>query len=863
MVQKLRFLLTGLFCVLLNIIASPQIILRSIPNYTVNDQQLNYLENSGVRSRILLDGQWQVYVEKDKDKNKVPAAVPSIFEGKEALVFEKSVMLRKETINGKVLYLNILGMNYSGEIALNNYVIYKYQGGAVPFMVQLPKDLLKADKNNLISIHVRAAVNEKNSIPLKNQFLFPHEYPGIFRDVFIAVVPEASISRYSINTTSIKGDRAQIKVRYTANNGAYTAVKDVSVQSDYFEVKVSVESAGGQIIGSNAQQVEIKKGKLKEGALTIDVSGAPLWTPENPVNCRVRFQVISNGSIVDDFSRSYGINTLFASKDGMFLNNSSYQLRGATYVPIYKNYGGMLSYAQMRRDMMFIKETGFNAVRFEKAAPHPYLLALCQELGLLAFVDMPLDGVPSSWLTDNVFLSASKTYLNQYIAAYGNYSCVAGFGLGSSYIGSDERDDFYLGQLADEVHSQITKIVYASFSGSHIIGEIAGIDLYGLEFLNKNISEVEAVRSAVEAKVGKGRVILSSVGYLATEGISNGYLNDYSFEAQAKLYSDLLDLADSQNLPGYFVNSIFDYRTSYISLLGRYNSEGILPIGISGEERETSRTGFKVLSAGLHNLQKVTVPIGVKKDRSPLVFIIFGMALALLVGFLINSGRKFREDATRALVRPYNFFADVRDMRIFSVGQSFMLSIIVSAIMALLTESFLYYFRDSILLERLLLSYSSNWLMKFVGYLTWHPTSGIFILTAVIFVKILVISGVIKLFSYSVMNKVYYTSAFYITAWSFIPLLLMIPVGIILYRVLVPNVANAYIYIFFIAFAIWMLMRILKGTHVIFDVIPGKVYFFGFVFIVGVLLVLFGYLQMNYMTVDYIFQAIREFKTGI
>jgi hypothetical protein len=329
------------------------------------------------------------------------------------------------------------------------------------------------------------------------------------------------------------------------------------------------------------------------------------------------------------------------------------------------------------------------------------------------------------------------------------------------------------------------------------------------------------------------------------------------------LYSDILDLADSQNLPGYFVNSIFDYRTSYISLIGKYNGEAVLPIGISGEDRETSRTGFKVLSAGLHNLQKVTVPIGVKKDRSPLVFIIFGMALALLVGFLINSGRKFREDATRALVRPYNFFADVRDMRIFSMGQSFILSIIVSAIMALLTESFLYYFRDSLFWERFLLSFSSHSLMKFVAYLTWHPTSGILILTVVIFIKILIISGVIKLFSYSVMNKVYYTSAFYITTWSFIPLLLMIPVGIVLYRVLVPNVANVYIYVSFVAFAVWMLMRILKGTHVIFDVIPGKAYFFGTVFIIGFVLVVFGYLQMNYMTVDYIFQAIREFKTGI
>ena len=860
----MRFYLIGLFCILLSSVSTPQIVFRSIPNYSISTQDLNYIENSNIRQKILLNGEWQVYVDKEKEKNRVSVIVPSIYEGNEDLVFEKSITLRKESVYGKVLYLNILGLGYSGEISLNNSVIFRYQGSGVPFVVPLPKDFIKADQKNVISIRIHPSVTEKYGIPLKNQFLYPKEYPGIFRDVFISVVPEAAVSRYSVSTATIRGDRAQVRAKFTLSNGGFNVVKDQGQQPDHFEVRFSVESsATSQAIASGTASIDIKKGKEKEGSLNLDVVGAQFWTPENPVNYKIRFQVLSGGNVVDDFTRPFGINSLYATKDSLYLNNHGYQLNGVTYVPVYKNYGELLSYDQMRKDLLFIKETGFNAVRFTKATPHPYLLALCQEIGLLAFVDVPLEGVPASLLTDNLFISGSKTFLSQYITAYENFSSLAGIGLGSSFIGGDERDEFFLGQLAELAHQRTTKIIYASFNAGHLSSEIAGIDLYGLEFLNKDVKEIEAIRSSIESKLGKGKIILSSVGYLATEGNSNGYTNPYSYEAQAKMYADLVELSDVQSIPGFFINAMFDYRTSYFSLIGKYNKESIIPIGISGEERETNRPGYKVLAAALHNLQKVTIPIGIKKDNSPLIFIIFGMILALLVGFLINSGRKFREDAMRALIRPYNFFADIRDLRIFSMAQSFILAVITSAILALLTSSFLYYFKDSSVLEKLLLSFSSDSLMKFVGYITWHPAASIFILTVIIFVKMLLISAIIKLFSYSVMNKVYYSGAFYITAWSFIPLLLMIPVGIVLYRVLVPNVANIYIYLFFIVYMFWILTRILKGTHVIFDIVPGKVYFFGFVFIIGLITVISIYMQSNYMTVDYILQAIREFKTGI
>ena len=111
---------------------------------------------------------------------------------------------------------------------------------------------------------------------------------------------------------------------------------------------------------------------------------------------------------------------------------------------------------------------------------------------------------------------------------------------------------------------------------------------------------------------------------------------------------------------------MFDYRGDFTSIIGGYNKENLYKLGFLVKNRETDRLSYKVISAMLHNSENVTIPIGSKKDDAPMVFIVFGILLAILIGILVNSGRKFREDASRALLRPYNFYADVRDQRIIS-----------------------------------------------------------------------------------------------------------------------------------------------------------------------------------------------------
>ena len=49
----------------------------------------------------------------------------------------------------------------------------------------------------------------------------------------------------------------------------------------------------------------------------------------------------------------------------------------------------------MRRDIQAIRDMGANVIRFNEGSPHPYLLQLCDELGIMAFIDVPIGTPPA------------------------------------------------------------------------------------------------------------------------------------------------------------------------------------------------------------------------------------------------------------------------------------------------------------------------------------------------------------------------------------------------------------------------------------------------------------------------------------
>jgi beta-galactosidase len=844
-----------------------QVIFRYPPNYKIETSDQLLFDITNTRQVIPLNGNWNVYPADDDKKQKVSIHVPSIFEGNGELVFEKSFSLTNDQLNNHILTLVFFGLNYSADISVNKVIIYRHPGGEYPFTVSLPRDILKSDKDNILSVDLTYKLDSENTIPLKQRFLFPQSFGGLIRDVYLHFTPNVHLTDFTFKTeVDLKSNKAVISVKTLVDNKEFIKSSDslgvqtnftIKTQVFYPDGKTSLSS--GSNLGFNDNKFVLNQNKQIEIKNNITISSPVLWSPDNPTSYIVRLELWRGDKLIDRHDQSVAIFNLVSSKDSCILNGNKFNFYGVTYSPSFQQYGSLTSYNRIKNDIEKIKNAGFNSVRFSRELPHPYYLRLCEQYGLFAFIELPIANLPEGLAGSQTFVVRSKNYLSSMMEAYANYSAIGGIGFGSSYLLDSDVHRSLLTELSTQVKKSRNILTYASFIDFNF-QQIDSLDLYGIEFLNTSFNEKQSQVENLISNLGKGKLFIGEATYTVNVGQTDGYVNKFSYEAQAKFYEEMYNFFYTNKIPGFFVNTMFDIRGDFPSIICGYQKNNIYNIGLMSEDRDLERLAYKVLSAKIKNTEKVTIPIGSDKDDAPMVFIVMGLLLALLMGVLVNSGRKFREDASRALLRPYNFFADVRDQRIISAYHSLSLGVIVALVTALIFANLFYYVRNSILFDKIVLSFGSANLISGISYLAWNPFISLVWLFILTVIFILVLTIVITGASFFVRTKVYLSSVFFTIVWSLLPIVLLIPIGIVLYRLLNAGTANIYIYIFLIIFVFWILYRLLKGVSVIFDANPGTIYFYGLLSIIMLKVIFFVYFEVTSSVFQYLKLVLKQFN---
>lgn len=838
-----------------------QVIFRDLPNYKMNTSDQLFFDITNTRDIISLNGNWKIYPSDDEKKEKVSISVPSIFEGKGEFVFVKNFSLTNNQLNNNVISLVFFGLNYSADISVNKVIIYRHPGGEFPFTILLPKDILRSDKDNIISVKLSYALDSKNTIPLKQRFLFPQNFGGIIRDVYLHLTPNVSIKDFEFKTEiDLKSNKAVIALKSIIDNKEFKNRSDsIDVQTN-FRLRTQIFYPDG--INSSSLEDNnfiLKQNKQVEIKNSISISSPTYWSPDNSASYIIRLELWRGDMFIDRRDQSVALFKLESSKDNFLLNGKDFNLYGVTYSPSYYQYGNLSSYERMESDLEKIKQAGFNAVRFSKELPHPYYLRLCEEIGLFAFVELPIANLPEGLAGSQNFVVRSKNYLSSILKAYENFSAIAGIGFGSSYLFNSDEHRALLSDLSSQVKKNRTILTYASFIDDEF-RMIDNLDLYGIELLNQSPGDKQKEIENLITAIGKGKLFIGEATYTVNIGQTDGYVNKFSYEAQAKFFDDMFNFYESNDLAGFFANTMYDVRGNFPSIINGYDADNIYRIGLIREDRQQENLAYKVLSARMKNAEKVTIPIGSEKDDAPMIFIITGLLLALLMGVLVNSGRKFREDASRALLRPYNFFADVRDQRIISAYHSLFLALIVALVSSLIFANLFYYIKNNVLFERILLSFGSAGMLSGISYLAWHPTNALIWLFLITVIIMIVITIIIKASSFFVRTKVYLSSVFFTVVWAMLPMVLLIPVGIVLYRLLNAGVGNIYVYIFLVAFFIWLFYRLLRGISVIFDIAAGGIYFYGIVSLIGILVIFLIYYEVNSSVFQYLKLTLKQFN---
>ncbi|MHA1718923.1 MAG: glycoside hydrolase family 2 TIM barrel-domain containing protein [Promethearchaeota archaeon] len=140
---------------------------------------------------------------------------------------------------------------------------------------------------------------------------------------------------------------------------------------------------------------EIEIGKISRykttpdlnNVFTITVQNPSLWSPNSPDLYEISLRL--NG-IDEDKHIRFGFRKIEVKSNHIYLNNHPIYLKGISLREELISVGQRISIDNIRKDIIYIKSVGFNAVR--TISPHDEnLMNIADEEGLLIFEDIPLN----------------------------------------------------------------------------------------------------------------------------------------------------------------------------------------------------------------------------------------------------------------------------------------------------------------------------------------------------------------------------------------------------------------------------------------------------------------------------------------
>ena len=236
-----------------------------------------------------------------------------------------------------------------------------HQGGFYPFSYEVT-DLLSFGEqaSNLLEV----SVSERSSNRSVNRAEREADYwvfGGIFRPVYLEVLPQASIRRVLIDARSDGTARLLVTTQDAPPGATLRASADRLTASSSI---VAVDSA---------QQTEI----------TARFAGAEPWSAETPHLYHLHLDLVApDGAPLHRFSEHIGFRTFEIRPGGLYVNGSRVVLKGFNRHSFWPQSGRTLNAEINRTDVLWMKAMNANAVRMSHYPPDRSFLDACDELGL-------------------------------------------------------------------------------------------------------------------------------------------------------------------------------------------------------------------------------------------------------------------------------------------------------------------------------------------------------------------------------------------------------------------------------------------------------------------------------------------------
>ncbi len=810
----------------------------SDPAAEISQYGMKYEQVTPTRGRINLDGKWQASTDDGKSWQSV--TVPSTFDHDGQVIFERRVFIPTDFIKKGVFGIVLGNGGTSTEVRINNEYVSIHNGAYSQIDVKIPDRLLQAGAENVIRIFTNDELNPVSTIPLKQLAFQPKNFNGLFRNTFLQIMPP------------IYFDQSSVRVMSNSNFNSSNVKSDVVVYaSDYSRFGIN-STATSILLTARAEIIDKTSGKVVAKSydnkfslaqnhnttvhFSMQVQNPGLWSPANPNLYELDFYLYSGTSLIDQYSETIGFRAFGLSGGKFYLNGDQIFVNSVNYVLDYPKIGAAVNELLIEKDIAVIKTLGANAIRVVNYPPPQELLDLCDRFGLMVFEEIPLVDAPPSVLESSQYRGNLQSYLHDMIQQTYHHPSVVAISAGSNLDPTSSVTREYISSVASLVHSETDRMVYYTPLTGIADGTETAADFVGLDLTPFNSTrKIKDFLTKISDIYQNTSFWVSSVGAQTQINNHEGYSDPLSLEHQARYLVDAYGAIESGNIGGVSVNSFADWEGAVPHLMPNGHPY-LYTFGIVSYWRE-KRPSFAAVRALFNDETLLTLPIGNYADTPPIIYVILSTFLLVIITYLHYSRRWFRESAARAVFRPYNFFADVRDQRMISAFQTSTVLLLVSAGIAIYLSSLFYAFRDDYVFDRLLgLLMPSDFLKIKMDYLIWHPAEFIIAFTILFMVMASIITLTIKFISYLVKIRLQMVSAFTIATWSALPMAVLILADMILFRLLGDPKFVWASCVILIALFLWSLFRLFHGIGVIYDLTTMRVGIIGSVILIVLIL---------------------------
>lgn len=313
----------------------------------------------------------------------------------------------------KSVYIYFEGANQVTDVYINQQHAGQHKGGYTRFNFDITS-FLKFGETNEIVLKVNNA-HDPAIPPLSADFTF---FGGVYRDVYLDVREKVHISPADLASSGVYIRTPEVN-RQSARAEITTLLNNKTSASQEVIIEHRIQSPGGKEVGRKEITVLLPPDHSGKTVTSTHIIPDPqLWSTDTPDLYRVKTTVKDKktGRIWDEATHTFGLRWFrFDPDKGFFLNDKHIKLIGTNRHQDFKEKGNALEDAYHIRDIRLLKSMGGNFLRISHYPQDPLILEMCDRLGILASVEIPIVNAVTetqAFLDNSVFMAEEMVKQN-------------------------------------------------------------------------------------------------------------------------------------------------------------------------------------------------------------------------------------------------------------------------------------------------------------------------------------------------------------------------------------------------------------------------------------------------------------------